>query len=131
MLNSALTGIKYKKKCKYNNNKSQRIFNITLKATQSPKALFFAESGASDALQKIVRNKNFTATSSYEVEFAPSGCTNLSGCAIISVEATNYGRSITSTGKFKSSVRTIHVEVNMDDQDFGEIESESWQEVIN
>jgi uncharacterized protein (UPF0333 family) len=102
-----------------------------MRAVQSPRALFYAESGAQDALQKIVRNKNFTATSSYQMEFATNGCTNFDGCAIITVESVNNGRSVTSTGRYKSSIRTVHVDVIWDENSFGEINNQIWQEVTN
>ena len=101
-----------------------------LKASQSPRALFFAESGAQDALQKIVRNKNFT-TSTYQIEFATNGCTNYDGCAIISVGATANGRSVTSTGQYKTSIRKINVQITWDADSHGEISSQTWREVTN
>lgn len=104
---------------------------VALRFSESSKALFFAESGARDALQKIVRNKNFISLEGYELEFEPNGCTNSSGCAIITVSSLSNTRAVTSTGMYKNSTRRVKVEVELDPAANGAIENISWQEITN
>ena len=91
-------------------------------------ALFFAESGAYDALQKIIRNKNFTAITPYQIEFVTSGCATNDGCAIISVGSASP-KVITSTGYYKNIVRKVQVTVSYDADGNGEITNVNWQEI--
>lgn len=104
---------------------------VAQKFTQSPRALFFAESGARDALEKIARNKNFTATSSYSLDFVTGGCSTNDGCAIISVGAYGNVRTVTSTGKYKNIIRQVRVDATLDASSNGEIQNVNWQEVTN
>jgi hypothetical protein len=102
---------------------------------QSSRALFYAESGARDALIRIARNKSF-ATTSYPIYFTTdmSTCTTgNNGCALIAVSTgngTTTPKVATSTGYMKSSVRTLTVNVWLAD-DNGAIATTTWNESTN
>jgi len=106
---------------------------------QSSKALFYAESGARDALIRIARNKNYACASDdcYVIDFAEDGCSLGSDCAKISVSAgtgvTGDPKVITSKGVMRSSLRTLQVEVIFDDGTVsdGAITSATWSEVTD
>ncbi|MBI2984809.1 MAG: hypothetical protein HYY50_04260 [Candidatus Kerfeldbacteria bacterium] len=103
-------------------------------AAQSSQALFFAEAGARDALQRIARNKKYLCDVSnpcYAIDFVPStGCSNNDGCARLTVEGDDTNKTITSVGQVKRNIRTIRVSVTLDPLDAsGEITATSWSEI--
>ncbi len=118
---------------------------IVISQTQkeSQNALFFAESGARDALTRIARNKTYSCTSSdcYSIDFIDNGCNSSNGCAKVSVSSGNGStgnhKIITSKGLSGSSIRKIQVEVELDNgtttdtDQKGEITSAVWSEVTN
>lgn len=88
---------------------------ISQGSIQSNKALFYAETGARDALLRIARNKDFAATS-YTLDFTTTGtgCTaGWAGCATVSVSATTP-KVATSTGAMGSSMRTLVLTIPQD-----------------
>ena len=110
---------------------------------QSSKALFYAESGARDALTRIARNKNYSCITvdCYSIDFTLDGCSKNTDCAKVSVSAgigtTNDPKIITSKGVVDVSSRKMQVSVLLDygtdvvaDQN-GEITSASWTELTN
>lgn len=112
---------------------------ISQGSSQSSTALFYAESGARDALIRIARSKNYN--SSYFLDFVTSGCSSSTDCASVAVSA-GIGTSadhkiITSTGTKGSSTRRIQVDVILDSGTStaslqnGEITSTIWQELTN
>lgn len=101
----------------------------TMKLTQSPLALFYAESGANDALERIVRNKNFTASSTYQIPFDDDGCSTDAKCAIIMVGAYTNTRVITSTGIYGTLKRSVRVDVTFDPLSDGEVQYINWREI--
>ena len=110
---------------------------------QSSNALFYAESGARDALTRIVRNKNYTCSSvdCYSLDYTTNGCSNGTDCAKITVSAglgtTADPKIITSKGIMKSSSRTVQVNVTLDNGtttpslQYGEVTANTWTEVVN
>lgn len=106
---------------------------------QSARALFYAESGARDALLKIARNKTYscTATDCYSIDFSTNGCSTGNDCATLSVSAgtgaTGDPKIITAKGIMKSSTRTLSVSVVLDGGTVtnGEITGATWSEVVN
>ena len=110
---------------------------ISQGGAQSSRALFYAESGARDALVKIARNKNYTcsAVDCYTIDFSTNGCSLLNDCAKVSVSAgVGTGgdpKIITSKGIMKSSTRRIQVSVVFDASANGEIASATWTELTN
>lgn len=112
---------------------------ISQGSAQSSKALFYAESGARDALVKIARNKNYTcsATDCYTIDFSVNGCSLLNDCAKVSVSAgvgtVGDPKIITSKGIMKASARTIRVSAIIDAN--GQIATSTtetvWTEIIN
>ena len=110
---------------------------------QSSNALFYAESGARDALTRIVRNKNYTCSSAdcYSLDYITNGCSNNTDCAKVTVSAglgtTADPKIITSKGVMKSSSRIIQVSVTLDggttssSLQYGEVTSATWTEVVN
>lgn len=113
---------------------------ISQGATQSAKALLYAEGGARDALTKIARKKDYTCSSSdcYTIDFVSGGCAGaLDGCAKVSVSAaagtTAAPKIITSKGVVKDNTRTLQVSVVLDSGTAadGKITSTSWSEVTN
>lgn len=107
---------------------------------QSANALFYAESGARDALVRIVRDKNYTCstTDCYSIDYVTNGCANNTNCAKVSVSANvgttpNLSKIITSKGIMKASTRTVQVTVILDGglADQGQVTSTTWTEIIN
>lgn len=93
---------------------------ISQGGSQSARALFYAESGARDALVRIARNKNYTYTTGegYLIDFSANGCSLGNDCAKVTVSA-NAGtigdpKIVVSKGIMKSSMRTMQVSVVMD-----------------
>ena len=97
---------------------------------QSSRALFYAEAGARDALIKIARNKNFTTSPSYTIDFSTNGCSLGNDCATVTVTGTNP-KTVTSVGGMKASSRTMQVVVTLDAGGNGEIINADWSEVVN
>ena len=116
---------------------------ISQGAAQSSTALFYAESGARDALIRIARNKNYTCSSvdCYNVDFVTNGCTNGTDCAKVTVSAglgtTADPKIITSKGIMQAAMRRIQVNVTLDSGTTtaslqnGEITSTTWTELTN
>jgi len=115
---------------------------ISQGASQSSSALFYAESGARDALVRIARNKNYvcnTTEDCYTIDFATSGCANGNGCAKIKVSS-GVGsaadpKMIVSKGIMQSSTRIIQIRVELDNGTIdpslknGVITSSTWSEL--
>jgi len=110
---------------------------ISQGGAQSSRALFYAESGARDALVKIARNKNYTCSTAdcYMIDFSANGCSLQNDCAKVSVSAgvgsAGDPKVITSRGIMKSSTRRIQVSVIFDAAANGEIASATWTELTN
>ncbi|MFZ2205094.1 MAG: hypothetical protein WAV23_00685 [Minisyncoccia bacterium] len=110
---------------------------------QSASALFYAESGARDALIRIARNKNYncSTTDCYSIDYVTSGCSNSTNCAKVSVSTgdgtTGNPKIITSKGIMKASTRRVQVSVTLDDGTStpslqnGRITSTDWLELTN
>lgn len=110
---------------------------VTLGQDYSTRALFYAETGAKDALEKLARKKNFVCASDscYSINMVSNGCTSNDGCARVTVSS-GVGsiadpKIITSTGQVKTSTRKVQVNVVFDTSLFGEIATASWQELNN
>lgn len=115
---------------------------ISQGSAQSSSALFYAESGARDALMRIARNKNYTCDTvdCYGIDFIEGGCDNDTDCSLVSVSAgvgtTADPKIITSKGVMRASIRTMQVSVILDSgtEDTslqnGEITSSSWVELV-
>ena len=108
---------------------------ISQGSAQSSRALFYAESGARDALIRIARNKNYTCATAdcYSIDFSTNGCSTGNDCARVSVSG-GVGTSgdpkvITAKGVMKASIRTMEVRVIFDASGNGEISSATWSEV--
>lgn len=116
---------------------------ISQSSSQSFRSLYYAETGARDALQKISRNKNYscTTTDCYSIDFATNGCSLVTGCAKVSVSAaagdTANPKIIISKGIMNSSVRTMQVSVILDNGtndptlQYGLITSVTWKELTD
>lgn len=106
---------------------------ISQGGSQSSRALFYAESGARDALIRIARNKNYTCATAdcYTVDFSSSGCSTGNDCAKVSVSAGTGGvgdpKIITSKGVMKASTRTMQVSVSIDSN--GQIATSTTQTI--
>lgn len=93
-------------------------------------ALFYAESGAQDALLKIARNSGYSCTTAncYTIDMATSGCSSSTACAKITVSsgtgASGNPKIITSTGYSGSNNRKVIVQVSIDST--GAITSYTW-----
>lgn len=114
---------------------------ISQGGAQSSRALFYAESGARDALTKIARNKNYTCSGTapdycYTIDFSTNGCSLGNDCAKVAVSG-GVGTSgdpkvIISRGVMKASSRTVQVSVVFDSPNQnGEIASATWTELTN
>lgn len=110
---------------------------ISAGQAQTEQAYLYAESGARDALLRIVRNKNYTCstTDCYSLDFVTNGCSANEGCARVSVSA-GVGTSgdpkiIISKGRVKNKTRKVQVTVIYDSSSHGEIASATWQELTN
>jgi Tfp pilus assembly protein PilX len=116
---------------------------ISQGSAQSTSALFYAESGARDALLKIARDKNYACTTPdcYSIDFVENGCANNTDCAKITLSdglgTTEDPKIITSKGVMRASVRLIQVSVTLDggsaDSSIqnGEITSSVWSELTD
>ena len=116
---------------------------ISQGSAQSSRALFYAESGARDALVKVARKKNYTCVSAdcYAIDFSTNGCSLGNDCAKVSVSAgvgtTADPKIITSKGIMKSSSRTVTISVVLDNgtatpgNQHGVITSTTWTESTN
>lgn len=116
---------------------------ISQGSAQSTSALFYAESGARDALQRIARDKNYTCsnTDCYSINFIENGCLNNTDCARVQVSegigTTEDPKIITSKGVMRASIRTIQVSVILDGGSTdpslqnGEITSSIWSEITS
>lgn len=114
---------------------------ISQGSAQSSSALFYAESGARDALLKIARDKNYSCITPdcYSIDFVENGCVNNTNCAKVTVSndpgTTENPKIIVSKGVMKASIRTIQVGVILDGGSTdpslqnGEITSSSWSEL--
>lgn len=112
---------------------------ISQGSAQSSKALFYAESGARDALIKIARDKTYlcATTDCYTIDFSTNGCSLGNDCAKVSVSAgVGTGgdpKIVTSKGIMKASARTIRVSVIIDTN--GQIATSTtetvWTELTN
>ena len=92
----------------------------------SGKALNYAQLGASDALEKIARNKDYVGT--YSLDAVSGGCSATTlACAVITVNAGSNPKIIKVEGQMGDTVRKIQVDVNLDVN--GLITSYSWQEL--
>ncbi len=116
---------------------------ISQGSAQSSRALFYAESGARDALVKIARNKNYTCstTDCYTIDFSTNGCSLGNDCAKVSVSigtgTTADPKIVTAKGIMKSSTRTLRVSVILDagttdaTLQYGAVTSVTWTELTN
>lgn len=96
----------------------------TAGSMNSDKALAYAEAGANDALERLVRNKNYVGA--YSLDMIANGCdTQFTGCSAVEVGAGNNPKVITSLGRVGATYRKIQVEVNLDSN--GLITNYSWQ----
>ncbi len=90
----------------------------------SNQALNFAQVGAKDALEKVVRNKNYTG--SYTIDLVASGCSgSYLGCASVSVDASSSPKVIISEGRIGGIRRSVQVNLNLDAE--GLFSSYTWQ----
>jgi len=95
-------------------------------ANDSGKALNYAQLGAKDALERVVRNKDYTG--SYNLEIVSGGCTDpFLGCASITVNSASNPKIITVSGQITNVIRKIQVNVNLDSN--GLITNYTWQEL--
>lgn len=110
---------------------------ISAGQNQSTRAYLFAEAGAKDALERIVRDKKYNCptTDCYSIDFATSGCATAAGCAKVSVSdgvgSVADPKIIISKGQAGSSFRTVEVDVNFDSSLYGEITTTTWKEITN
>lgn len=108
---------------------------ISQGSAQSSRALFYAESGARDALMRIARNKNYTCatTDCYSIDFSTNRCSTGNDCARVSVSGgtgtSGNPKIIVSRGIMRASARTMEVQVVFDISGNGEISSVSWNEL--
>jgi hypothetical protein len=106
-------------------------------AEKSAAALDYAEVGAKDALMRIARDKNYSCPSidCYSLDVATSGCASLSACAKVSV-STGAGteldpKIITAKGVVQNKTRELETRVVFDASGFGELASNTWEEIAN
>lgn len=111
--------------------------------SQSQNALFYAESGARDALTRIARDKTYSCISDdcYNIDYVSNGCVNNTDCSKVTVSAglgtTADPKIITSKGIMKSSVRKMEVRVVLDGgttdgaSQKGQITETVWTELTN
>jgi hypothetical protein len=98
---------------------------------QSPKALYYAETGARDALARISRNKNYSNTGGYSIDFAIGGCANHTACATVTVSNGSAPKTIVAIGKSGDFTRTLQTEVMFDGDGNGQIQSAATTEITN
>lgn len=115
---------------------------ISQGSAQSSSALFYAESGARDALMRIARDKNYTCgtVDCYGIDFVESGCVNNTDCSLISVSSgvgtTTDPKIIKSKGVMRASIRIMQVSIILDNgtedvsMQNGEITSSNWMELV-
>jgi uncharacterized protein (UPF0333 family) len=95
-------------------------------SNNSDKALNYAQLGAKDALERIVRNKDYTG--SYNLELVTNGCLDpYNGCVSVTVNSDSNPKIINSVGQKGEIKRKIQVNVNLDDN--GLITNYTWQEL--
>lgn len=95
-------------------------------AGNSDKALNYAQLGTKDALEKIVRNKDYSG--SYNLEMVSGGCVDpFKGCVNVVVDTGSNPKIINSEGQMGEVKRKIQVNVNLDDN--GLITNYTWQEL--
>lgn len=93
--------------------------------TNSDKALNYAQLGTKDALERVVRNKNYTG--SYQIEIVSGGCSgSFSGCVNINVSSGSNPKIINSEGRLGDVIRKIQTDVNLDSN--GLITNYNWKE---
>ena len=103
--------------------------SLTSQSSQrSLRAVLYAEAGARDALIKVARNKDYTTSPSYTIDFVTDGCSTGSGCATITVSGTNP-KTITSVGQANAGSRSIQVIATLDASGYGQIISTTWTEL--
>lgn len=102
---------------------------ISQGSIQSNKALFYAESGARDALIRIARNKTYlcATTDCYTIDFSTNGCSLGNDCAKMIVTGNDTAKIVTAKGVMKSSTRTLQVSVTLGTD--GDITGATWSEV--
>lgn len=95
-------------------------------SNNSDKALNYAQLGTKDALERIVRNKDYVGA--YSLDMVSGGCTDpFKGCVNVTVGAGANPKVINSEGQMEEVKRKIQVNVNLDDN--GLITNYSWQEL--
>lgn len=95
-------------------------------SNNSGKALNYAQLGASDALERIVRNKDYVGT--YNFDATSGGCSATQiACAVVTVGAGYNPKIINVEGQMGDAKRKIQVNVNLDVN--GLITSYAWQEL--
>lgn len=87
----------------------------------SKKALVYAEAGAEDAFERLVKNKNCSC-SSYSLNFSDGG-------AAITVSGGASDKTIISDGTVSGKKRKVQVGVSFDAND--KASQTSWQEIAN
>ena len=91
----------------------------------SGRALNYAQLGAKDALERIVRNKDYVG--SYSVSIVNGGCVDpYNACANVVVGAGSNPKIINVEGRSKDLKRKIQVDVTLDSN--GLITSYNWKE---
>ncbi|MFZ2310124.1 MAG: hypothetical protein WAW11_01110 [Patescibacteria group bacterium] len=92
----------------------------------SEKALNYAQLGAKDALERIVRNKDYVGT--YNLDITPGSCSSVPvACAVVTVSAGSSPKVINVEGQKGDAKRKIQVDANLDSN--GLITSYNWQEL--
>ncbi len=95
-------------------------------SNSSEKALNYAQLGAKDALERIVRNKDYTG--SYNLNITPGSCSVVPiACASITVATGASPKIINVEGQHGDAKRKIQVDVTLDSN--GLITGYSWQEL--
>lgn len=92
----------------------------------SEKALNYAQLGAKDALERIVRNKDYVGT--YNLNITSGSCSSIPvACAVVTVSAGSSPKIINVEGQQGDAKRKIQVDANLDTN--GLITSYNWQEL--
>ena len=101
--------------------------NISVSDTNnSDKALNYAQLGAKDALERIVRNKDYSG--SYSIDVTSGGCSSpYQACSSVLIDSGVSPKIINVEGRVRDIKRKIQVNVNLDDN--GLITGYSWQEL--
>lgn len=95
-------------------------------SNNSDKALNYAQLGAKDALERVVRNKDYTGA--YNLELVSGGCVDpFIGCVSVTVNPDSNPKIINSEGQMGEVKRKIQVNVNLDEN--GLITNYAWQEL--